>query len=320
MKGFISCDWGSTSCRTRFVDAVKQSVLAETTGDEGISTTFTLWKQSGRSEENRLPFYLHVLKNQIDILEKQSGLSLKNQHLVISGMASSNIGMMELAYKELPFNVDGSDLHVKTIGASDEFKHEILLISGVKTASDVMRGEETQLTGCGTINSKEEQIFIFPGTHSKHIIIKENQAIDFKTYMTGEFFSLLSKNSILSGNVEESDSSLEGDELKNFEEGIANSLQYNLLRASFLVRTNGLFNRNTKKENYIYLSGLLIGTELKDLVNKKSPITLVCNETQKNYYLAAFRKLGIAGIQFQDAAVATINGQRKMYSYYNQLS
>ncbi len=98
---------------------------------------------------------------------------------------------------------------------------------------------------------------------------EENQAVDFKTYMTGEFFSLLSKNSILSNNVEESDDSLEGDDLKNFEEGVENSLKHNLLHTSFLARTNGLFNRNTKKENYYCLSGLLIGTELKDLIQNK---------------------------------------------------
>jgi 2-dehydro-3-deoxygalactonokinase len=235
-------------------------------------------------------------------------------------MASSNIGMMELPYKELPFNADGSDLHVKIIEASDEFKHEILLISGAKTASDVMRGEETQLSGCGKISSRKEQIFIFPGTHSKHIVIKENQAIDFKTYMTGEFFSLLSKNSILSGNVEETDSSLDGTILKNFEDGVANSQQHNLLHASFLTRTNGLFNRNTKNENYFYLSGLLIGTELKDLIHERYPINIVCNETQKKFYLAAFQKLGITGIQFQDAVSATLKGQYRIYNNSNSTS
>jgi 2-dehydro-3-deoxygalactonokinase len=320
MKQIISCDWGSTSLRLRFVDADKQSVLAEVISDYGISATFELWKQSGMAGENKQFFYLNVIKNHIDILEKRLGFSLNDQHLVMSGMASSNIGMMELPYKEVPFNWDGSDLNVRIIQASDDFRHEILLISGAKTQNDVMRGEETQLVGCEVIDDRDEQLFIFPGTHSKHILAKYSRAVDIKTYMTGEFFSLLSKNSILSGNVEESECLLDGDILKNFEEGTANSLQQNLLHASFLVRTNGLFNRNTKKENYYYLSGLLIGTELKDLINIKTLITLVCNETQKNYYFAAFRKLGITEVQFQDAAVTTVKGQCKIYNYYNSIS
>ncbi len=314
MNGFIGCDWGTTSLRTRFVDAEHRTVLAETSGDQGITATFALWKQSGGDKEYRLPFYSSVLKNQIDILEKQSGLSLKNGHMVISGMASSNIGMMELPYKELPFKTDGSDLNVKVITAPDEFNRKILLISGAKTKNDVMRGEEIQMAGCDLINNTEEQVFIFPGTHSKHIVIKERMSIDFKTYMTGEFFSLLSGKSILSGNVEESDNILEGDMLKNFEEGVANSLKHNLLHASFLARTNDLFNRNTKKENYYWLSGLLIGTELKGLIQNKRPGTLVCSEKIKNYYLAAFRKLGITDTQYQDAVAATVKGQCNIYN------
>jgi 2-dehydro-3-deoxygalactonokinase len=184
MKGFISCDWGSTALRTRIVDAEKQSVLVETVSDQGISATFTLWKQSGSSEESRLLFYLNILNNQIDILERQSGFSLKKEDLVISGMASSNIGMMELPYKEVPFHVDGSDLHIKMIQISDDFRHEILLISGAKTQNDVMRGEETQLVGCDMTKGRGKRIFIFPGTHSKRVLIKDNKAIDFKTYMT----------------------------------------------------------------------------------------------------------------------------------------
>jgi 2-dehydro-3-deoxygalactonokinase len=291
------------------VEAEIQSVLGKTSGDQGIAATFALWKQNGMDEENRLSFYLNIIKNHLEILERQLGFSLKEFHIVFSGMASSDIGMMELPYKELPFNMDGSDLHVKMIPGSDKFRHEILLISGARTINDVMRGEETQLTGCIRGNNKEEQIFIFPGTHSKHILIKNEKAIDFKTYMTGEFLSLLSKNSILSNNVEKSDCNLEGDMLKNFEEGVANSLQYNLLHASFIARTNSLFKRNTKKENYYYLSGLLIGNELKDLMNNETPITLVCNETQKNYYLTAFRNLGIGGVRFQDAMAVTVRGQ-----------
>ena len=48
----------------------------------------------------------------------------------------------------------------------------------------------------------EEQVFIFPGTHSKHVTVKNGNVIDIKTYMTGEFFELLSVKSILSATIE----------------------------------------------------------------------------------------------------------------------
>src|SRR5450432_1404958 len=121
-------------------------------------------------------------------------------------MASSTLGMVELPYKELPFLADGSDLRVETIYANGLFHHDVLLISGARTGDDVMRGEETQLVGCalgaGYATQAGEQVFIFPGTHSKHVVVREGRVIAFKTYMTGEFFELLSKKSILAGDVE----------------------------------------------------------------------------------------------------------------------
>ncbi|MEO6452769.1 MAG: 2-dehydro-3-deoxygalactonokinase, partial [Ginsengibacter sp.] len=173
MQKFISCDWGTSTLRLRFVDATGMMVLAETEGSEGISQTFNLWKQSGRKEDGRLHFYQSILKKHIVQLEEQLNFSLPDMPLIISGMASSTIGMMELPYKEVPFSIDGHDLVLKTIEESEDFRHPILMISGVRTANDVMRGEETQLTGCLHSDDEEDQIFIFPGTHSKHVSVKK---------------------------------------------------------------------------------------------------------------------------------------------------
>ncbi len=65
-----------------------------------------------------------------------------------------------------------------------------------------MRGEETQLIGC-LKSGKQDGFFIFPGTHSKHVEVEDGMVKDFKTYMTGEFFELLSQKSILLNSVEE---------------------------------------------------------------------------------------------------------------------
>jgi 2-dehydro-3-deoxygalactonokinase len=114
-------------------------------------------------------------------------------------MASSTIGMADLPYKDIPFSTDGSDLKLHTIPASVSFKHSVTLISGVRTEDDVMRGEETKLIGCTVgVSNKNNHLFIFPGTHPKHVHVKNDKATAFKTYMTGEFFDLLSTKSILS--------------------------------------------------------------------------------------------------------------------------
>src|SRR5690606_1274417 len=129
----------------------------------------------------------------IQALQDKVKVSLKGTPLVISGMASSAGGMIELPYAAVPSAADGSGFIVKTIEESGSFRHPIHIISGVRTADDAMRGEETQLAGCflSPDTHAEEQLFIIPGTHSKHIAVKEGRITGFKTYLTGEFFSLL---------------------------------------------------------------------------------------------------------------------------------
>ena len=316
MKRFISCDWGTSALRLRLVDTTSMVVTAEATTINGISTTFESWKKSDVPEKDKPSFYLSVLAEQIKELEKQSNLLLENIPVVISGMASSSIGMIELPYKEIPFSIDGHDLNIELIEATHEFNHSMLLISGAKTNDDAMRGEETQLIGCINGNNREEGLFIFPGTHSKHITVRNAKAVDVKTYMTGEFFELLSKKSILSNNVESSDDILNADNATSFDKGVLDSLQLNILHSLFRVRTNDLFGKLSKKENYYYLSGLLIGAELREIVNVKMPITIVGDETLIKYYTTALIKLGVHGIKYQDAAKAVINGQCRLFNLY----
>src|SRR5947199_855368 len=116
--------------------------------------------------------------------------------VILSGMASSAIGMEELPYREFPFIWDLMQFPVKKIPVDENFSYPLYVISGFKTEKDVMRGEESLLLGCD-ISDDDERIFIFPGTHSKHVFIKNKTGTDFKTYMTGEFFQLLAEKSIL---------------------------------------------------------------------------------------------------------------------------
>lgn len=66
-----------------------------------------------------------------------------------------------------------------------------------------MRGEETQLIGCIQDDDQtiSDRMFILPGTHSKHILVRNQQITAFKTYMTGEISDLLSNKSILKNSL-----------------------------------------------------------------------------------------------------------------------
>lgn len=48
-------------------------------------------------------------------------------------------------------------------------------------------------------------------------------------------------------------------------QGVNDAINSNLLNVAFRVRTNNLFAKLSKKENFDYLSGLLIAAGLKEL-------------------------------------------------------
>lgn len=317
---FFSCDWGTSTFRLKLVESTATTIMEEESTGEGISNTFQLWKQSGQAEKHRVNFYLSVIKNHIASIEKKTGIFLEKVPVVISGMASSNIGMMEIPYKQIPFLTGGSDLEVKTIEANDFFNHPSIIISGVRSEDDVMRGEETKVVGCSD-ELKSEEFFILPGTHPKHIEVKNGKVIAFETYMTGEFFKLLSEKSILSNSVEEINYQNNKELHQSFRHGVINSKNANLLHSSFLVRTNHLFNKYSKQQNYFYLSGLLIGTELDTCRNKKfSRVTIVSNLKLKPFYEAALQimlneKHGLS-IEAKDADEALVAGQQKILEHF----
>jgi 2-dehydro-3-deoxygalactonokinase len=304
---FLSCDWGTSSFRLRLVQlrAANPSVLATIKSNNGIASTFEDWKTS---DEDRITYYQSFLETQIKALQPSLDFSLSEIPLLISGMASSSIGIKELPYAPLPFDTGGNGLYWEIFEATEQSPRRTMLISGVRSADDVMRGEETQLIGCST-TARQEQIFMFPGTHSKHIRVKEGKVVDFSTYMTGEFFAILSQHSILSGSMT---AGAEPHTSLGFYQGVAAGIHANLLHQPFLVRTRQLLEKRPKEENYAYLSGLLIGAECKDLTRTPTPITLVSDGPLQANYKRALEILGIKGVEVQELDEALIKGQAKI--------
>jgi len=228
--------------------------------------------------------------------------------LIVSGMASSSIGMTELKYKRLPFETSGRDLELLRMKHGNNIHRDIIIISGVRSDNDVMRGEETQLIGCEH-HAGDERLFIFPGTHSKHVWVKNGEAVGFKTYMTGEFFQLLSEKSILSSAVQQGEFNHEKSR-QGFVDGLNESKRSNLLHGAFHARTNIIFSEVEKEENFYFLSGLVIGTELSVLAsNKQSKITLVASGLMKELYEYAIIELAIDDdLKVEDADMALVNG------------
>jgi 2-dehydro-3-deoxygalactonokinase len=303
-------------------DLYRQQVLAETSSARGIRDTFLLWREKaeedpakrvGEDPGGRISFYKAILRESIQQMEDDLGVSLAGLPAVISGMASSSAGMMELPYARIPFPIDGQHIVTEYLDAGHDFPYPILLISGVRSENDVMRGEETQLMGC----LEDDGLYIFPGTHSKHILVKDRSIVDFSTYMTGEFFGLLSEKSLLSGSVERDDDLGEGIHLECFRSGVREAVGANLLRAAFQVRARQLFGVLSRKENFHYLSGLLIGTELQAIAETPGKIYLCCGAGMNDYYEKALavldlcERVHIFPADWVDAAV--VRGQCRIW-------
>ena len=298
-SAFLSCDWGTTSFRLKLFDIVHGITLAEEISDKGCAGIFNEWQKS-RSKTSPAIHYLLYLKEALSRLSQKTGIVLENMDIVISGMASSSIGMRELPYASLPFPIDGAAAVTNWISGEEIILNNILLISGVATHNDLMRGEETQLAGIVKMikeETKEETIYILPGTHSKHITVTNKQIVDFKTFMTGELFGLLLHHGLLAGAVTAPESNrIEGKEITAFHCGVKKALEDDLLQNLFSVRVKDLKKYYSKTLNYFYLSGLLIGAELKHTCNgSKAHYTICSDHTLGTLYYSAFRYLGLAG-------------------------
>ncbi|MCF0069867.1 2-dehydro-3-deoxygalactonokinase [Dyadobacter sp. CY261] len=299
-KHLLSCDWGTSSFRLRLVNVADHDVVGEVTSPNGIGAVYNAWQEVHQADHvPRGVYYRSIISTQIIALRKQTGLDIAGLPVILSGMASSSIGMQELPYARLPFALDGSHLGIKQYEEQNDFPHEITLISGVRSDHDVMRGEETQLIGLGAAIdlSGRDAIFIFPGTHSKHMFVRDGRLIDFKTFMTGEVFNLMANHSILKDSVDhyrQPDFSAEAAEA--FREGIRESGSGNILNALFTVRTNQLFDLLNKRENGMFLSGLLIGCEIRDLTRETNAHLVLCGGNNLyQLYKAAIETLGLAG-------------------------
>jgi 2-dehydro-3-deoxygalactonokinase len=311
MNIFLGCDWGTSNFRLQVVNADNGQALEEVSTNEGIASTYKNWKSAGENENSRLLFYYSIIEKNIAVLTKRMDISLSTVPLIISGMASSNMGIMELPYAKLPVNANGAGLIVKEIKPGKDPGGTILLISGLCSDVDVMRGEEIQLAGCAHLFTGRHQLCILPGTHSKHVNVDDGVVASTRTFMTGELFQLLSTNSTLA--IFSGDLQVNADD-ENFKKGVLEGSCTNLLNSLFHVRSKYLLKQLTPTGGYNYLSGLLIGCELAGIAADQSrSIFIIGGQAIRNYYIKAFDILSIADVQYLDSSQATLNGQLTVY-------
>lgn len=288
----ISCDWGTSRFRVYLMDRKTLTVEASLSSEGGIASVNSAWQK--QTKVNRIDFFKQYLLGQIQKLADNSRTNLTGLPILISGMASSSIGMLELPYAQLPFSISGEDMVSHKLSASEVCPHEIYLFSGLASSSDVMRGEETQVVGLQNTIRAKKALVILPGTHSKHIRVGEGKVEDFSTYMTGELFATTSHSTILTHSV----TATEIDKKTLFDEftgGVECVDAKGYLSALFKVRTRTLLQNKTDTQNFAFLSGIHIGEELRHIKNldPDTEIIICASPNMAFLYRLALQALGI---------------------------
>ncbi len=139
---------------------------------------------------------------------------------------------------------------------------------------------------------RDSATLVLPGTHSKWVQVHGGRVAQFQTFMTGEVFALMSQHSILGKTLD-----LNGafDEA-TFLQGVGQSQQAgSVLHHLFAVRTLGLFERLSAAQLPSYLSGLLIGEELRHQAasTHTEPVILIGSEALTLRYTLALQHLRI---------------------------
>lgn len=270
---FALADWGTTHLRVWLTDAAG-SVLAVDESASGMG---------GLKPDQFAP----VLDHALDALGAQA-----RTPVLVCGMAGSRQGWREAPYADCP--VPLAMLPAQAV-AFESGGRPIRLMPGIArrdaTRPDVMRGEETQLLGLGL----DAGIACLPGTHSKWVRLEDGRVEDFATVMTGELFSVLSRQSILRHSLgdRQAVSPADGVFLRHVELGL--SPKGGLARL-FSVRAGSLLNGLTQDQAAAALSGLLIGTEIRDMAAlfglSRGAVTIVGAGALGRLYAAA---LALAG-------------------------
>lgn len=316
MKTILCCDWGTSAFRLRLIDGDSLNILSEIQTHQGVSVLHQSWMNSNSSGE-KLIFFVEYLESQIQLLFQQSKEEDSQVPIVVSGMATSSIGPLELPYARTPFPLSGESLVYQIEGIKDR---PMLWVSGMRTQTDVMRGEEVQLIGLHQLledkGIRGDYRVLLPGTHSKHVGVKANLVQNFTTYLTGELYAVFSNHSLLKEAVEVRSDVNFNEYRSHFVDGVSVGREQPLSSALFRVRTQRLFEEKTPVENAGFLSGLLIGAELRHLGQSTEPLILACGATLLPAYQTAMEVLQLdylaTILSAKEVDQATIRGQKKV--------
>lgn len=225
-----------------------------------------------------------------------------NLPVILSGMIGSRQGWVEVPYLTCPAAPDAIAGHLHRLPAARG--RALAFVPGLLVEGDipdVMRGEETELVGA-IAEQPTAELFVLPGTHSKWVRVAGGRLEEFATYMTGELFGVLKTHSIL-GRLIEAGAAFDA---AAFARGATIGLDDRktlggLLHRLFGVRTLPLTGSLPGAGVESYLSGLLIGTEVREALaaaqserSSGGPVMLVGGSELVGRYEVVLQLAGLA--------------------------
>ena len=219
---------------------------------------------------------------------------------LIAGMAGSRQGWREAPYCACSAGFADIREHLEWVEPG-----RIAIVPGVsiekRGVPDVMRGEETQIFGALLLLDLADARLVLPGTHSKWVTVIGRRITDFSSWMTGEFYALLRQHSVLARTLPAGDPEHDAGA---FDQGVEHALHsQGLLHTAFSVRTMSLFERMPADALPSYLSGLVIGEELKSQTLKHGDTVIVMGTEQLTArYEQALAHLGVSARRVGDGA------------------
>jgi 2-dehydro-3-deoxygalactonokinase len=241
--------------------------------------------------------------------------------VVLAGMVGSNVGWVDCPYADCPANLD--DLAVRMM-RFDVRGVPVAIVPGLSCTNlfglpDVMRGEAAQVFGwLAQAGSAGRRTLCLPGTHAKWCSVAGGRVARFFTSMTGEMFEILVTHSLVGRGMapaEPGASTAAHDPA--FVRGVDTVLAEPRLafeHAIFSARSllvKGSLSAETARP---YLSGLLIGCEVRDAIaalreagDPVDHVTLIGAAELSALYGAVLDRLGI-GHDLVDGHAASLAG------------
>jgi 2-dehydro-3-deoxygalactonokinase len=154
---------------------------------------------------------------------------------------------------------------------------------------EVMRGEETEIFGCQGELAGNSQLCL-PGTHTKWVRMESGKIAAFSTSMTGDLYKAIREGTILRTCTQQEHTDPDG-----FKQGLARSCEPgSLAHHLFGVRTLVLTGKMQESAASSYLSGLLIGHEVKAMASKDEQVHLIGDAALCLLYQTALREFQVS--------------------------